>query len=447
MIPEESPCMLEESPVACPKAAPPALNAPAQPHTRGWTARRSFWAVQASHTVIDVYPVFIASLAVTLNDRLRMTPAEYAAMFAVGPIVSGLPQAFFAWATDRYNTRFCAWFGLALGAVCLCSIGFAETFWQLIALQILGLTGTGMFHPIGAALAGQMAHAALRHGRSWGVSIFYAAGMLGGILGPILCTRMVGAWGMRSLAWLIPPSMIVAWILMRATADAPHRHDAHHALHRALTDDERRQRWRAIWILFFANVMRFVVNTGVVVLFGYWARSRFAGVREATNLTGNMVSALCIGMMICGLGGGKLIRPGRERGPMIGLTALGAAPVALIAFAGDAAGLWAGYIMAACSAVGFAAVIPSTISLAQRLLPGRTGLASGLMLGTSWSIACVAPWYAKLLLGGVGPDQIATVPAWRMHAAFTGFAVLLLVAAALSMMLPRQLLKHVAHHH
>jgi MFS family permease len=352
------------------------------------SARASFWTLQASHAVIDVYPVFIASLAVTLNDRLDMTPGQYAAMFAVGPIVSGLPQAFFAWATDRFDTRFCAWFGLALGAMCLCSIGFAETFWQLIALQVLGLTGTGMFHPIGAALAGQLAQKALHHGRSWGVSIFYSAGMVGGITGPIICTRMTEAWGMRSLAWLIVPSMLFAWVLMRATARAPHRHDGHHAAHRALSAEERRERWRAVWILFVANIMRFVVNTGVVVLFGYWARARIQDdVAKATNLTGNLVSSLSMGMMIFGLLGGRLIRPGHEKTPMFWLSLAGAIPVALIALAGDHLGMWAGYLMAAASALGFAGIIPCTISLAQRLLPGHTGLASGLMLGTSWSLA------------------------------------------------------------
>ncbi len=408
-------------------------------------AKSAFWTLQASHTVIDIFPVFIASLAVTLNDRLNLTPGQYAAMFAVGPIVSGLPQVFFAWATDKFDTRFCAWFGLALGAAALCSIGFAETFWQLIVLQIVGMIGTGMYHPIGAALAGQLAQRALREGRSWGVSIFYSAGMIGGITGPLICTRMTAQWGMRSLAFLIIPSVIFAWVLMRATSNAPHRQDGHHSIHRDLPDDERRARWRAIWVLFAANVMRFVVNTGLFVLFGYWARARIPDdLKAATNLTGNLVSAMSAGMMIFGLLGGRLIRPGHERGPMIWLSVLGAVPVALIAVLGDHFGTWAGYLAAAAAAMGFAATIPCTISLAQRLLPGRTGLASGLMLGTAWSVACVAPWYASFLLGGVGLDQIHTVPAWRIDAAFAGFAVLLLVAAALTFLLPKPLLKHVA---
>lgn len=430
-------------PAEAPPAAPEATSIH-KPQTASERARGAFWTLQATHTVIDIYPVFIASLAVTLNDRLNLTPGQYAAMFAVGPIVSGLPQAFFAWATDKFDTRFCAWFGLALGAACLCSIGFAETFWQLIVLQILGMTGTGMYHPIGAALSGQLAQSALRHGRSWGVSIFYSAGMIGGITGPIICTRMTAEWGMRSLAWLIVPSMLIAWVLMRTVAGAPHRSDGHHAIHRDLSPDERRSRWRAIWILFTANIMRFVVNTGIMVLFGYWARTRFTDVTAATNLTGNLVSSLSVGMMICGLMGGRLIRPGRERTPMIVLSLLGAVPVALVSLAGDQLGMWAGYVMAAASALGFAATIPCTISLAQRLLPARTGLASGLMLGTSWSVACVAPWYAKFMLGGVGLDQVDTLEPWRIHAAYAGFAVLLLIAAGLTLLLPKPLLRHVA---
>lgn len=445
---EPIPAAAELAAVADPEIKP--LTTPAPVAARGpraWSASASFWMLQASHTVIDIYPVIIASLAVTINERLSLTPAQYAAMFAVGPVVSGLPQVFFAWATDRFDTRFCAWFGLALGAVCLCSLGFAQTFWQLIVLQILGLTGTGMFHPVGAALAGQLAQGALRHGRSWGVSIFYAAGMVGGIFGPILCTRMTREWGMESLVWLIPPSLAVAWMLHRATARAPHRHDGHHALHRSLPAHERRERWRAVWLLFFANVMRFVVNTGIIVLFGYWARAHEpTNTARATDVTGNLVSALSIGMMVFGLAGGRLIRPGHEKGPMIWCSIIGAALVGITALVGTHIGLWAMYIAAALSALGFSAVIPCTISLAQRLLPGRTGLASGLMLGTSWSVACVAPWYASLLLGGVALQDIATLPAWRLDAAFGGFAVLLLISALLSAVMPTKLMRFVGRH-
>lgn len=436
-------------PAASPLAAPALLTGEPQqqPSKQGWGAKPAFWTLQASHSIIDLYPVFIASLAVTLNDQLNLTPAQYAAMFAVGPIVSGLPQAFFAWATDKYDTRFCAWFGLALGAVCLCGIGYAQSFWQLIVLQIIGLTGTGMYHPIGAALAGQLAQKALRHGRSWGVSIFYAAGMLGGIVGPLLCTRMTGAWGMQSLAWLIPPSLLAAWVLFLATAKLGHRHDGHHVIHRSLSKEERGERWRAVWILFVANIMRFVVNTGVIVLFGYWARARLPDdVKAATNLTGNLIASLSVGMMIFGLLGGRLIKPGREKAPMFWLSIAGAIPVAAVAMVGDHLGIWAAYAVAAASALGFAPIIPATISLAQRLLPGQTGLASGLMLGTSWSVACVAPWYAKMMLGGVGLDEVLTIPSWRIDAAFGGFAVLLLVSAALAAVMPTPLLRRVAEH-
>lgn len=421
--------------------------APDHPRASMWNVRSSFWALQASHSVIDIYPVFIASLAVTLNSKLAMTPAQYAAMFAIGPVVSGLPQAFFAWATDKFDTRFCAWFGLALGAVCLCSIGFAQNFWQLIALQIIGLTGTGMYHPIGAALAGQLAQKALRHGRSWGVSIFYSAGMIGGIIGPLLCTRMTAQWGMQSLAWLIPPSLLAAWALYSATARVAHRHDGHHATHREMPRDERRRRWGAVWLLFVGNTMRFIVNTGVVVLFGYWARARFpADLAAATNLTGNLVASLSVGMMVCGLTAGRLIRPGREKGPMIWLSIAGAVPISIAAMIGDHVGVWAMYIATAVSALGFAAIIPSTISLAQRLLPGHTGMASGLMLGTSWSISCIAPWLVSWMFGGVSLDDIGSLPTWRIDMAFGAFALLLIVAAVLAAVMPSALLRRIAEH-
>src|SRR5262249_25141255 len=104
------------------------------------------------------------------------------------------------------------------------------------------------------------------------------------------------------------------------------------------------------------------------------------------------------------------------------------------------------YVMAALSSIGFSAVVPTTISLAQRLLPGRTGLASGLMLGTAWSFSAVAPMLTSVFLGGVKLDRRHTLAASRIGTAFVGLGALLLMGFVLTVMLPGRLLKRVADH-
>ena len=416
-----------------------------------WTIGSRFWALNLSHIIIDVYPIFFASLMLVFKERLGLTAWQMVAIFATGPIVSGLPQVFFAWVTDRLDSRICGWFGLSLGAMCICSIGYASNFWVLWGLQIAGMLGTGMYHPIGAALAGQIGGAIKppgTGGRAWGVGMFYTAGMVGGFLGSLLCTRMTAAFGPQSLLLLAVPGLFMAAALYSATSRFPHRHVNHHELHNSIAPDESRERRFAVGLLFVGNVMRFTVNTGLPVLFVIWAERRLpTDVASATNLNGNLLAALAVGMGIFGLTARRWSPVGREKGPMLALTLIGAVIVGATGFAGTSLGEGVMYLMVAASAMGFSAVIPTTISIAQRLLPGRTGLASGLMLGTAWSVSAVAPALAQLFFGGVNLANAPELDPWRIDLAFVGFALLLVVSALLTWAIPADLLKRIGHHH
>src|SRR5690606_20128176 len=162
--------------------------------------------------------------------------------------------------------------------------------------------------------------------------------------------------------------------------------------------------------------------TGLPVLFVVWAERRLPDdVAAATNLNGNLLASLAVGMGVFGLTARRWSPPGREKGPMLVLTLIGGTIVALAGFTGTAVGTGAMYFMVAASAAGFSAVIPTTISIAQRLLPGRTGLASGLMLGAAWSVSAIAPALAVACFGGVALTNAHLLDAWRIDLAFAGF--------------------------
>jgi MFS family permease len=99
-------------------------------------------------------------------------------------------------------------------------------------------------------------------------------------------------------------------------------------------------------------------------------------------------------MAIGGLVAGAVVRPGREKWPLVVVPLLGAPFVAIFPMAG----IQAGYLLAVLAGIGFAAMIPVTMSVAQRLLPHRTSLASGMMLGGAWAVAVVGPVIAERCL-------------------------------------------------
>lgn len=237
-----------------PHAAEPSASVAPRPVE---TARslRGAWLLVVTHALVDVFPMAIVSLMIVLTDRLGLSAGQETVVWIVTPIFSGLFQPLFAWLGDRYDTRLAGPLGLAVAAVCISSIGFAQSFGQLLALQIVGVIGVGMYHPAAASVAGQMGSSAAR-GRAFAMSVFIAAGMVGHTLGPVIATRVNAWWGMGHLAWLIPPSLVLALLLYGAVRHVPHRPHDHHVLRATLRPAEVRLRWLAAILLTVQGALR-----------------------------------------------------------------------------------------------------------------------------------------------------------------------------------------------
>jgi FSR family fosmidomycin resistance protein-like MFS transporter len=416
--------------------------------------RYDYWVVVSSHALVDIFPMFIVSLMIVLQDRLALTRGQETMVWVATPIFSGGFQPLFAWLSDRYDTRLAGPLGLAVGAVCIGSIGFAQSFGQLLALQIVGVIGIGMYHPTAAAVAGQAGARALHHTRAFAVSIFVASGMVGHTVGPILATRVNDRFGLGHLAWIIPPTLVACVLLHRAIRDAPHRPADHPELRGALTPVEARARWWAAGLLSAQNALRFTTNTGMFILFSYWAAWRIPGDPDAAAiLNGNLAAAMTIGMGIGALLLGRFLRPGREK-IVFALTAFGGAIfVASINIAAEwgratfgtgGLGLAPAYLAAALAAVGFFATVPASVGLGQRLLPSHATLVTALLLGIGWVIGALARPFSSALLGGIKLDEAGTLNAAVLNRAFAGFAVLIVIAGVLALLMPTRAIRDVA---
>ncbi len=429
-----------DAPVAAPEAPvdSPERDATAATPIDSSLQRRRYGVLVASHLVVDLYPIFIVALAVSLQSNLGLTNAQRAMVIALGPIISGLCQPLFAWLGDRYNTRLFGPLGLAVGAVAISFIGFAQTFPQLIALQTIGLIGTGVYHPIGAAVAGRLGSDALRgvrfvHSpRTWALSVFFLAGMLGGFAGPIISTRLNEATGdMRWLAVMAAPGLLLAWALWVST-----RRVAHREVPRFIREDHpeaqrtHRRRRRHVGLLFASNALRYSANVGCYFLFTAWAKQNFADDAFASSRAGDLVAATTLGMA-----GGAIaaswVRAGSERKVLL-LTGLAAAPcVALLPFVP----MWA---MMACTCLAAALYftgVPTAIGLAHRLLPHATGMTGALLMGIGWVAASSGPIAGEAIVA-TGENGLT----W----AFLTMAAALLASGLVNLFLDNELIKSAA---
>lgn len=382
--------------------AVPTLLTPASP--RGHVAR--LWALIVSHGVVDFFSYTIIPILTVLEGRVGMSPAQGAALLAVGSIASGLIQPFTAWLGDRFDTRWFGTLGMLAAVIAISLLGHAHAYWHLVLIQVVGSAGVGAFHPPYAAAMGHLSG----RRRALGISIFIAAGLSGGVAGTSIIPYYVKAFTPEALLYLAAPGLAMSLLLALCVQAMPHRaHDAHR-VHGALDPGERRSRWRAVALIYAANAVRFIVSMMIVQLVIRWSEEeamRRAGVATltpelrtaASTIGGPIQAAMQIGMGGAGLVLGFAVRERHERAALVLIPCLSTAAVLAFPFVTTQA---AAFCLALIAGVGYAGVMPITIALAQRLLPHRTGLASGLVMGGAWCMAFIGPPLAQRLYQSFG---------------------------------------------
>ncbi len=389
--------------------------------------------VLLAHYTIDFISFVIIPLMPILEGRLALTPGQTAMLLGAGSVSSGLIQPLAALYCDKYSTRAPAWFGLIAAGASIGLVGHVGSFWQLLAIQVIGTAGIGAFHPPAAAVVGHLAGAR----RSTAIAMFYISGMLGGVSGNALSPRLVKWTSIESLLWLIAPALIAAVVVYFAIARVEHGHGHARDSHRALPARERSARWGAIVLLYLGNATRFIVNMMMVHLLIRWALTReltlsgeavpSEAVRDAASqVNGWLQASMQVGMAVGGLLSAFVITPRLEKRALVLVPLLGAVAIMFVPSTGV---LVPAMLLSIVAGLGFGGVLPVTMSLAQRLLPHRTSLATGLMLGGAWSVAAIGPTLAQWLIDGVG-----------QQGAFNATARLLAASALLSLLLPGALI-------
>lgn len=355
----------------------------------------AFIAVLAGHVFVDTLATLVPSTLGLLEVRVGMTAQQSAWLLGLGSLCSGLSQPICALISDRRNTRLLGIIGVALGGLGICSLGLASNATTLALIYALGMIGIGMFHPVGATTIGHLRS----HKRNSAMSLFFVAGMVGGVSGAYMWPRvLVLPLGFRYLSLALVPALGLLVVLQRSFAQLTP--NGHSSTGMPVVRPSR-DKWAMVGLLYFATCLKFCVNMALVYLFVRWTQATVSAehvhwsaaqvARFAAPWVGDLNAAMLLGMALGGFAAGLLVRMGREKWPLVCVPILFAPVIALFPHA--PVGL--GYVLATLAGIGFASMIPITIALSQRLLPHRANLASSLMMGGAWAVATLGPVCAE----------------------------------------------------
>ena len=378
---------------------------------QGVFRNKPLMTLAVGHFSVDMFGGLLPVLYPLLTDRfdLDLKTVGFVALAYSG--ASSLSQPLFGLLADRIGTRLT---GLALvwSAVFFTTIGFAPNFEMLVLLAAIAGLGSGAFHPFGAISANAVIDKA---NRNEAMSIYSGGGILGGSLGPIIGVVVFATFGLRGTATMLVPGLLAAAFLMinMRAHNVPGRN---RAIAGAIVPAVP---WAIIGIIVATQMLRLFPTLGIQNFIPLWYRDLGYG----PAFYGPLASTLMFAMAFGNMGTGRLAdRFGRRR--VILATTLLSIPAVL--------GLaqWPGvpgFFFAAMIGLLAAATVPLLLVMAQQLMSGRAGLASGAILGLGFVAGAIgAPVFGAIA------DSIGTQNAVRTQ------AVMLVVAAAAAWFLPEE---------
>jgi FSR family fosmidomycin resistance protein-like MFS transporter len=366
-----------------------------------------------AHLVTDLTQGAIPALLPFMKEALGLSYTAAGAVILVSNLTSSIIQPIFGYFSDRRPKVWLIPLGILLAALGLSLLGLSPNYPVLLGLVILCGLGVASFHPEGF----KTAHFFIGQKKASGMSLFAVGGNLGFALGPVSMTFLVTHFSLSgTLAYLISGLIMVSLILYHL----PALHYAHPAPQKkgAEKPGGRSSSYRKLTLLVLVVTMRSWVQMGLVSFIPFYYINHLKG---DPLLAGKMVTTfLASGTLGTLLGAQLADRWGHKR--YLSLTMLFTIPMLFLFL--QVSG-WAAFAVLALAGFILISSFSVTVVMAQDLLPGKLGMASGLMVGFA------------IGTGGLGVTILGMVAdTWGVPAALQTMAFMPILGFLLTLLLP-----------
>lgn len=372
------------------------------------------------HFTNDLIGGILPILVLRAKDEFSLSNAEVGLIVLAYTSAASLSQPVFGYLCDRFPRRWFPSLALVWGGMFGAGWGLAPSYELLLVLAFLAGIGSGAYHPFGATNA-----AAVTPGqkRNTALSIYTFGGSFGFGLGPVVAAVLFALGGDTGLLFLIVPASVVALLIYRQMGRVA---DAQRSVSLAAgTVDSHID--PTPWGLLARVISIVMLRSWVVLSVFQFIPTWFDGLGYTPRFYATLTTLAILSGATGTLVGGLLVDRIGARRLLVGSFSLLVIPLVLLTqFPGPLAFLFAmafGFLGDAGLAVPLAA--------AQRLLPGRAGVASGLILGLGFITGGIG-----VPITGLIADQVGIPTALLLVAPLT------LVGSAIALTLPGRILVH-----
>ncbi|HEY3278655.1 MAG TPA: MFS transporter [Syntrophorhabdaceae bacterium] len=324
------------------------------------------------HLVVDIYQGALPAILPFLKVRLSLTYAMAGIILIMSNLASSVLQPLFGFYSDKKEKAVLLPLGLLCAGIGLALVSTVGIYPLVLALTALSGLGIAAYHPEGY----KTAHFFTGERAATGMSIFSVGGNLGLALGPIFAIGIIQYLGFNSLPVIVLPSLLMTVVILfnkKAIAIPTQDPDAKAAAAQAAP----KGMWSSLIVLIAVIVMRTWTQVGLVAYIPFYyidylkGEPLFAGKLVFTLLASGALGTL-IGSPVADRVGHKLFL----RTSMFLATLV--LPLMFVPFIAKS---WLLFVVLGLVGMFLISTFSVTVVMAQKLLPHRLGVASGLTVG------------------------------------------------------------------
>ncbi|MEP6882217.1 MAG: MFS transporter [Dokdonella sp.] len=356
------------------------------------------------HLLNDMIQSLIPAIYPLLKSTFELDFGQIGLITLTFQFTASLLQPMIGALTDRHPKPYSLAIGMGSTLIGLLLLSRAPSFSILLIAAALIGTGSAVFHPESSRIA-RLASGG-RHGLAQ--SLFQVGGNIGSATGPLLAAFIIMPRGQTSIAWFALAAMIAIILLTRIghwyRLQIPSlRRPAARAVGEA--GYSRRQVRLALVVLGLLIFSKYFYMASISSYYMFYLMQKFGlSVQSAQVHLFIFLAAVAAGTIIGGPVGDRI---GRRY--VIWASILGVLPFTLIL---PHANLMWTTVLTIIIGMVLASAFAAILVFAQELVPGRTGMISGLFFGFAFGMGGIGAAVLGQLADHIGIEAVYRICAW-----------------------------------
>lgn len=337
-------------------------------------------ALSFSHLLNDTLQSLIPSIYPLVKDSFGLTFTQIGLITLTFQLSASILQPVVGHYTDKKPQPFALAIGMAFTMAGLICLSFAASFAiVLVSVALIGI-GSAIFHPEASRIA-RMASGG-RHGMAQ--SLFQVGGNAGSAIGPLLAALIIVPLGQFHIIWFSSVALLAILILSKVGGWYKGKLNLQIKKASSVSTNvhtlPKSKIILAIGILLLLIFSKYIYMASLTSYYTFYLMDKFGvSVQDSQLYLFVFLFAVAAGTFIGGPVGDKI---GRKY--VIWISILGAAPFALALPYVDL--FWTSVLTVVIGLV-LSSAFSAILVYAQELMPGKTGMVSGLFFGFAFGIA------------------------------------------------------------